>query len=157
MGIKFAQILVPTGIQVPKIIHLCQLWYVPSQRAIVSHNQQILFTITAESISQMLQIQPNPNETPFSIENLLELYLMLDLPKRAQIFQSFILEVSHTPTVSPPYYATIFSETARKIVIMLSCILGYITDEHVDEPVLSFLSIVCPGKPPDINTTFILF
>ena len=31
---------------------------------------------------------------------------------------------------------------------MLSCILGYTIDEHVDEVVLGFLSIFFPGKPP---------
>jgi len=30
---------------------------------------------------------------------------------------------------------------------MLSCILGYTTDEHVDEVFLEFLSIFSPGKP----------
>lgn len=30
---------------------------------------------------------------------------------------------------------------------MLSCILGYTTDEHVYEPILDFLPIFFPGKP----------
>jgi len=71
----------------------------------------------------------------------------MDLPKRAQIFQNFILEESHTPTDSPPCCATIFSERKRQIVTMLSCILGYTIEEFVDEPILAFLSIFFPGKP----------
>lgn len=120
----------------------------------MSLNQQILFTITAKSINQMLQIQPKPNETPFSIENLFEMYIKLDLPKRSQFFQTFILEEAHIPTDNPPYSSTIFSERARHIVTMLSCILGYTTDEHVDEPILAFLSIFCPGKSPTIVFNF---
>lgn len=139
------------------MIHLCKLYYIPSQRAIVSPNQQILFTVTTESINQMLHIQPKPNEIPFSIENLLELYLKLDLPKRSHIFQTFILEEAHIPTDSPPYSATIFSERARQIVTMLSCILGYTTDQHVDEHILAFLSIFFPGKPRAIVFTFAQF
>lgn len=86
----------------------------------------------------MLEIHPKPNETPFSMEDLIDLYLKLDLPKRSQIFQNFILEEAHIPTDSPPYSATIFSERARQIVTMLSCILGYNTNEHVEEPILGF-------------------
>ena len=71
----------------------------------------------------MLQIQPGPNETPLSIEDLLELYTKVDLPNIAQIFKTFIIEESHTPINSPPYDAMIFSKRGRKIIIMLSCIL----------------------------------
>ena len=105
----------------------------------------------------MLQIQSKPNETPFSIENLLELYLKLDLPKRSQTFHTFILEKAHIPIDNPPYSATIFSERARQIVTMLSCILGYTTDEHLDEPILAFLSIFCSGKPPATISNFAQF
>lgn len=138
--------LFPQVYQFPEIIHLCQLCYFPSQRTIVSPNHQSLFTITTRSINQMLQIHPKPNEAPFSIENLIDPYLKLYLPKRSQILQTFLLEKSQVPTDNPPYFATIFSERARQIVTMLSCILGYITNEHVDEPILSFLSIFCPSK-----------
>jgi len=40
---------------------------------------------------------------------------------------------------------------------MLSCILGYTIDEHVDEVVLAFLSIFYPGKPPTIVYNFSQF
>jgi len=83
--------------------------------------------------------------------------LKLDLPKRSQIFQTFILEEAHIPTDSAPYSTTIFSERARQIVTILSCVLGYTTDEHVDEPILAFLSIFCPGKPPAAVFNFAQF
>ena len=130
-----------------EIIHFCQACYIPSQRAIVTHDQQVLFTIIAESINQMLQIQPSQNETPLSIEGLLELYTKLNIPMKAQIIQNFIIKESHTPIDSPLYAGTIFSERGRQIITMLSCILGYTSDEHVDEVVLAFLAIFCLGKP----------
>ena len=105
----------------------------------------------------MLQIQPSPNETPLSIGDLLDLYITLDLVKIRQIFQTFIIEDRHTPTDSPPYAATIFSETSRHIISMLSCILGYTLDEHVDEVILAFLSIFTPRKPLAIMYNYAQF
>lgn len=95
----------------------------------------------------MLQIHHSPNLTPLSIGNLLDPYIMLDPVKIKQIFQNFIIQVCHTPKYTPPYVATIFSETGKHIITMLSCILGYTIDEHVDEVIMAFLSIFTPGKP----------
>lgn len=105
----------------------------------------------------MPQIQASQNETPLSIEGLLELYTKLDIPKKPQIIQTFIIKESHTPTDSPPYAATIFSKRGRQIITMLSCILGYTIDEHVDEVVLTFLSIFFLGKPPTIIYNYAQF
>jgi len=101
------------------IIHFYHACYIPRQRPIGAPNQQLLFTITIESINQMMQVQPNPNETSLSISDLLDLYVKLDLAKMAQIFQTFIIEDRHTPTDSPPYATTIFSERSRQIITML--------------------------------------
>jgi len=62
----------------------------------------------------MLQVQPSPNETPRSIEVLLDPYTKLDLPRIAQIFQTFIIEECHTPTETPSYVATIFLRDTDK-------------------------------------------
>ena len=140
--------IVPQTFQCAKVIRLCQTSYLPDQRALVTPAKEILFTITTESINQMLQIQPRPDETPLSIETLTQLYLNLDFPKRFQIFQTFIPSSVETPNTNPPYPTTIFSERTRHIIAMLSCILGYFTDEHVDSPVLGFLSIFTLGHPP---------
>ena len=50
--INFPKYLFPQVYKFPKIIHLCQLCYIPSQRAIVSPNKQILFTITTNKITK---------------------------------------------------------------------------------------------------------
>lgn len=103
----------------------------------------------------MLQVQPSPNDTPLSIGDLLDLYVKLDLAKIAQIFQTFIIEGRHTPTDSLPYAATSFSKKGRQIITMLSCILGYTSNEHVDEVILAFLSIFYPGKHPAIMYNYV--
>jgi len=51
---NFPKYLFPQVYLFPKIIHFYQASYIPSERAIISPNQQILFTITTESINQML-------------------------------------------------------------------------------------------------------
>ena len=38
---------------------------------------------------------------------------------------------------------------------MLSFILGYFTDEHIDESILGFLSIFVPGQPPAVIYNFV--
>lgn len=40
---------------------------------------------------------------------------------------------------------------------MLSCNLGYTSDEHVDEVIMVFLSIFTPGKPPTIMFDYAQF
>lgn len=45
----------------PDIVHFCHACYIPIQRAITIPNQQLLFTITSESINQMLEIESSPN------------------------------------------------------------------------------------------------
>ena len=96
----------------------------------------------------MLHIQPRPDQTPLSIEALTQLYLNLDFPKRFQIFQIFIPSFVETPKKNPPYPHAIFSERTRHIISMLSFILGYFTDEHVDASVLGFFSTFTLGHPP---------
>ena len=73
------------------------------------------------------------------------------------MFQNFIIEYHHTPTDTPPYAATIFSEIGKHIITMLFCILEYTRDEHVDEVIPTFLSIFTPGKPPTIMYNYAQF
>ena len=105
----------------------------------------------------MLQIQPRRDETPLSIETLTQLYLNLDFPKRFQIFHTFIPSSVETPKTNPPYPSTIFSERTRHIITMLSCIMGYSTDEHVDASVFGFLSTFTPSEPPATIFNFVQY
>lgn len=85
----------------PDIIHHCQTYYIPSQRVVVAPNQHLLFTITLESINQMLQVQPNPNLAPLSIGGLLELYNSIDENKAKQVFKNSIVAKDHTTSFTP--------------------------------------------------------
>jgi len=131
----------------PEIVHMCHACYIPSQRAIMSPDQKVLFTITTESINEMLQVQPGPDLTPLSIGDLLDMYTKLTPSKLAQISQTFIVEQKHIPKDAPPYVSTIFSERGKHIVTMISCVLGCTTDEFVDDLILAFMSIFTPGNP----------
>jgi len=81
---------------------------------------------------------------------MLDMYITLDPIKFKKKFLNFTIEECHTPTNTPPYAATIFSETGRRIITILSCVLGYTLGDHVDEVIMAFLSIFTPGKPPTI-------
>ena len=51
----------------PMIVHYFHMNYSPSQRAVMTLDHTILFTITVESINEMLQLQPGKNLTPLSV------------------------------------------------------------------------------------------
>jgi hypothetical protein len=131
----------------PQIYHFpefslkCQAHYLPNQRAIVSSSGETLFTITSETIDQMMQVPRAESLSLFSIEVLTELYQKLSFPQRAQIFEIFLPESAQLPKKNPPYHSSIFSEKGNQIISSLCCLLGYYSDEWVDEPILGFLSI----------------
>ena len=81
----------------PKIVHCCHANYICSQRAVMSPSQTILFTITAESINEMLQLQPGQNLTPLSIGDLLDLFPMLSSARLAQIIKPSLWKRSIPP------------------------------------------------------------
>jgi hypothetical protein len=58
----------------------CQAHYLLSQRAFVSSSGETLFTITPESIDQMMQISRAESPSPFTIEVLTEKYQNLSFP-----------------------------------------------------------------------------
>jgi hypothetical protein len=89
----------------------------------------------------MMQIPRTDSVTPFSIEILTKLYQNLLFPQRAQIFEIFLPEDAQLPKKNPPYPSSIFSVKGNQIISSLCCLLGYYSDEWVDEPILGFLSI----------------
>jgi len=118
---------------------MCHACYILSERAIMSLDQKVLFIITAESINEMLQVQPGPNLTPLCIGDFLDHYTKLIPSRLAQIFQTFIVEEQHIPTDAPPYVFAIFSERGKQ--------MGYTTDEYIAELILAFMSIFTPRIP----------
>ena len=76
----------------------------------MSPDQTILFTITDESINEMIQLQLGQNLTHISIRDLLDKFPKLTTPKVAEMFQYFIVEEKNIPKDPLPYIYTIFSQ-----------------------------------------------
>lgn len=108
-------------------------------------NQTMLFTITAKSINEMMQLQWGQNLTPISIGDLLDQFPKLTTGKLVEMFQNFISEEKNIPKDPPPYVYTIFSPFGQDIVAIISSVLGYTTNEYIDEIILAFMSIFTPG------------
>jgi hypothetical protein len=53
----------------------------------------------------------------------------------------FLPQDAQFPKKNHPYHSSIFSEKGNQIISTLCCLLGYFSDEWVDEPILGFLSI----------------
>ena len=153
----FPKYVVPLTHPGQYLVRLCQKHYEPNQRAIVNVDREILLTITAESINQMLQLQSDPQSVPLSIEALTQLYLGLDFPKKFMIFQNFFPSHVDIPKLNPPYSTAKFPEGSKHIISMISFILGYFTDGFTDESILGFLSTLSLGKPPEIIFYFSRF
>jgi hypothetical protein len=86
----------------------------------------------------MLQIPINDSTIPFSIESLNDLYQKLTFPQRTQIFEMFLLEDAQLHKNNPPYSSSIFTIKSNQIIPMLSYLIGYFSDEWVDESILGF-------------------
>jgi hypothetical protein len=86
----------------PEFILKCQANYLPNKRAIASLTGEIIFTVTPETIDQMLQIPQSDSTTPFSVKALNELYQKLTFPQRAPIFEIFLHEDAQLPKKNPP-------------------------------------------------------
>jgi hypothetical protein len=132
----------------PEFALKCRFHYVPEQKAIVSSLGDVLFFITPEDIDQMMQVTRPDSAAQFNLEVLTELYQRMTFPQRAQIFELFSPPSSPIPTTSPPYPSSIFSIKGNQIISAVCALLGYFSDQWVDEPILGFLSIFSNGEQP---------
>lgn len=98
--------------------------YLPSQRAIIAPTGEILFTITPQAIEQKMQALRVENSTPFSRESLVELYQKLEFYKRAKTLEFFLTEDASLPKKNPLYPSFIFPERAKKIITIISYLVG---------------------------------
>lgn len=80
------------------------------------------------------------NVALFSLEALTQLYQKLDFATKARIFEIFLPENAQLPKKNPSYPSSIFPNQAKQIIYILSHILGYHSNQWVDEPILGFLS-----------------
>ena len=80
----------------------------------------------------------------------MEFYKNLTFPHRSKIFETFLLEDAQLPKKSPPYSSSMFPEMTKQIISIVSCLLGYQSDQWVDEAIIGFLSIFTIGEKPSI-------
>jgi hypothetical protein len=134
----------------------CQDHYIPEKRAIISSSGEIFFLITPKSIDQMMQIPRADSASPFNLEILTELYQKMNFPQRAQIFDLFLPTSAQFPSTNPPYPSSMFSTKGNQVISSLCALLGYYSNQWVDEPILVFLSIFSTDEKPttqfDFNT-----
>jgi hypothetical protein len=153
---NFPLYLFPQIHHFPEFTLKCQAHYVPDQKAIVSSSGDVLFFITPEDIDQMMQITRAESASPFNLEILTELYQKMTFPQRAQIFELFLPTSAPLPSTNPPYPSSMFSTKGNQIISSLCALLGYYSDQWVDEPILGFLSIFSNDEQPttqfDYNT-----
>jgi hypothetical protein len=141
----------------PEFALKCQAHYIPEQRAIVSSSGEILFLITPETIDQMMQISRADSASPFNLEIITELYQKLSFPQRAQIFELFLPQSAQLPTTNPPYPSSLFSIKGNQVITSLCALLGYFSDQWVDEPILGFLSIFSTDEKPTTQFDYSTF
>jgi hypothetical protein len=149
--------LFPQTHNFPEFALHCQAHYVPDQKAIISSSGDVLFFITPEDIDQMLQITRAESMSPFNLEILTELYQKMTFPQRAQIFELFLPTSASLPTTNPPYPSSMFSTRGNQIISSLCALLGYYSDQWVDEPILGFLSIFSNDEQPTTQFDYSTF
>lgn len=90
---------------------------------------------------EMLLIPESDSLSLFSTATLIKLYRKLTFPQRAQIFEIFLPKDAELPKKNPPYLASMFLERAKHIISLIYCLLGYQSNQWVDEAILGYLSI----------------
>jgi len=102
----------------------------------------------------MMQAPIVNNATPVSYEALVEIYQKLDFAKRDQTLELFLTHDATLLKKNPPYPSSIFPERAKKIITVISYLLGYYSDQWVDESIIAFLSIFFIDAKPSIVFNF---
>jgi hypothetical protein len=141
----------------PEFSLKCQAHYIPDQKPIVSSSGDVLFFITPKDIDQMMQIPRAESASPFNLEILTELYQKMTFPQRAQIFDLFLPTSAQLPSTNPPYPSFMFSTKGNQIISSLCALLGYYSDQWVDEPILGFLSIFSNDEKPTTKFDYSTF
>jgi len=62
-----------------------------------------------------------------------------------------------SPQRPPPFLHVWFNDIGKALVSMISYILGYNTNEYVDETILAMMSMFTPGKPPSVQYDYATF
>jgi hypothetical protein len=81
----------------------------------------------------------------------------MNFPQRAQIFELFLPPSTQFPAINPPYPSSMFSTKGNQIISSLCTLLGYYSNQGVDEPILVFLSIFSTDEKPTTHFDFSTF
>jgi hypothetical protein len=84
-----------------------------------------------------MQIPRAESVSPFNLEILRELYQKMNFPQSAQIFELFLPTSTQFPSTNPPYPSSMFSTKGDQVISSLCALLGYYSDQWVDEPILT--------------------
>lgn len=101
--------------------------------------RHILFTINSMSIMQMMQTPIIEGTTPFSHEILTEMYQEIDFSKRAKTLELFKTKHTPLPNKNLSYSPSVFLDITRHIILVISYLLGYYSDQWLDKVVIAFL------------------
>lgn len=96
----------------------------------------------------MCLILENDSLIFFSTATLIDLYHKLTFPQRAQFFETFLPQDVELPKKNPPYPRFMFPKRAKHIISLISCLLGYQSNQCVDEAILGYLSIFSKQNKP---------
>jgi hypothetical protein len=81
----------------------------------------------------------------------------MNFPQRAQIFEIVLPTSTQFPSTNPPYTSSMFSTKGNQVISSLCALLGYYSDQWVDEPILGFLSIFSTDEKPTTQFDFSTF
>jgi len=140
----------------PDIIHQCCANYDPVHKAVLSPSQTVLFSITIESINEMIPFHSTEPLAHLSMGFLLEKASQLPNSEITRIAQMFMIPM-HQPKGPPPYLCAFFTKTGKLILDMISLILGFRSSEYVDDITLVLLSIFTPGQPLAVKYDYATF
>jgi hypothetical protein len=92
----------------PEFSLKCQAHYLPDQRAIISSSGETFFSITPETIDQMMQVPRAEPRSPLTIEILTEMYQNLSFPQERKSLSFSSRKMPNFPRKSPLPFLHIF-------------------------------------------------
>jgi hypothetical protein len=81
----------------------------------------------------------------------------MTFPQRAQIFELFLPPSAQFPSTNPLYLSSMFSTKGNQVISSFCALLGYYSDQWIDEPIVGFLSIFSTDEKPTTQFDFSTF
>lgn len=147
---------IPSVNMFPDIIHQCYANDEPISKAVMTPSQTILFYTIVESINEILHFHPAQPLAPLSMGFLLKKGSQLPIAEITWIVKLF-MKLDCQSQGPPPYVHAWFTKIGKLILDMISFILGFKTNEFVDETNLVMLSMFTPGQHPTIKYDYASF